>query len=273
MARRNSILDWFTEPNEPDVVVVNEGRRESVISEDDLSIDFYDPVPMPTIGDFRFKSIIKHAQSATDVLVQDIDDLAKRYQDGLSRELLTAAVVQDAVTAKMADVEHLASKSVGSAHTLLAHAESSSKLKKEMDLLVAGFSSVRSSIDSLLASLKRLDELLPPADKLESEDSPHREHYPLLHAELRQAEMQSPQDSVASSRPSLERDPLRSTSSLSLPSSETADDVQKPYSLTPSRAISSTVSTESVGSSSYTVKRPVRSAKEHLSHLIKQSDT
>lgn len=258
-----------------------------------MSMEFYDPVPMPAVADFSFKSILKHVQPQVDAVTKDINDLVSKYQDGLSEELIAAASLQDTVTAKMAHVDQLAAKCASRASSQLSKAESSSRLKKELDTLVSVSNEVHSNVTALLDSFKSLDLLLPPADRLSNADSPHRSHYPHLHHELlkytpppsHDCSRSLPSSSYVSSSsttrsPSYEWPPqprLRSqSSSVSLVHSQHSShsspfphDHLAPHSYTVmnSLPLSGNISTKAA---IFQSSAPTKSAKDRLANLIKR---
>lgn len=104
--------------------------------------------------------------------------LEERYREAVDHAVLEACERQNMLSERMKHVEDLAKRTaamVPRGDTTAAEA-----LLSLEDTL----SSVMTTLDDTVASIKAIDDVLPPQDRLMAPGMPHRDHYPILHSLL-----------------------------------------------------------------------------------------
>lgn len=157
---------------------------------------------MPRVEDFSMASILSFASAEVEEFTGSVKSMSRLYKDDLSEEIQDIILKQRSITNRICEVDRMATQTLGAtqARAVRVQADIHSLQGGEFsgvsgncsnyvlltnlvaDILATEAEKAYDSMTSLISMLHEIDALLPSQERLYPSKSPHKKHYPRLHA-------------------------------------------------------------------------------------------
>ncbi|KAF3935225.1 hypothetical protein ABW19_dt0201401 [Dactylella cylindrospora] len=172
--------------SQPVLVRAYSPRPESAITTAIPELDETERIELPPVDAFSFTGILKAIDPKVNRTIETITQLSTNYRSNLTHETELIVSYQKDIESQILTADRLSSQVLKTTTTRSDRLKSESAFRNgvAVEELAVAAENAYSTIESIIAKLEAIDEMLPPQDRLGTVDSPHKRHYPYTHSLL-----------------------------------------------------------------------------------------
>ncbi|EPS37679.1 hypothetical protein H072_8563 [Dactylellina haptotyla CBS 200.50] len=171
---------------QPVLVRAYSPRPESTVAATIPELDESERVELPSIDAFSFSSILKAIDPKVTRTLSTISHLSTTYRSNLTHETEILITYQKSIESQIVAADNLSTQVLKTTTTRSDRLKSDNIFKNAggVEELAQSAESAYSAIENIIATLEAIDEMLPPEERLGTQDSAHKRHYPYTHSLL-----------------------------------------------------------------------------------------
>ncbi|KAF3927178.1 hypothetical protein ABW20_dc0102873 [Dactylellina cionopaga] len=171
---------------QPVLVRAYSPRPESALATTIPELDESERVELPPIDAFSFTSILKAIDPKVTRTISTISHLSTTYRSNLTHETEILITHQKEIETQILTADRLSKEALDTTNSRSDKLKSENPFKNgvKVEELAQSAESAYTSIESIIAMLEAIDDMLPVEERLGTQDSAHKRHFPYTHSLL-----------------------------------------------------------------------------------------